>query len=453
VARWFVWWFTLDGGITGKHTSDTKALVSEVSAGTPKVAGKRGPRRMTVAARLMDEAAARTGLDDFGSLHVVEPLERWAADLDGPLLSEGGRAFLERLAVRNLCTRLEVTKALADHPEVLEVPLPQIVLIAGFARSGTTLLHNVMSCHPGTRALLRWELMRPLPPPEAATWATDPRIARVQASIEPLRGGALERMHWVNADEPEECPWGFYDCTGLLGRGCVGVMPQWRDYLVHRTMRSTFDEYRRLIQLLLWKNPPPAATVLVLKSPTTTSNLHAFAEAFPKAKYVFTHRDPYRVVVSSAAVMDAICNPLCVEGARPLAEDGRHDRQTLPLLDAAATAMERFTAAHAERIAHVHYRDLLADPVAATDAAFEALALPLPAGAPERIEAFLHRQRHGHRVAPPSSYDDYGYTFDDVWAEPALASYCSTFDVQPEPKRLVEPAPRTERRSRASAGA
>jgi hypothetical protein len=417
------------------------------------VAGKRGPRRMTVAARLMDEAAGRTGLDDFGSLHVLEPLERWAADLDGPLLSEGGRAFLERLAVRNLCTRLEVTKALADHPEVLEVPLPQIVLIAGFARSGTTLLHNVMSCHPGTRALLRWELMRPLPPPEAATWATDPRIARVQASIEPLRGGALERMHWVNADEPEECPWGFYDCTGLLGRGCVGVMPQWRDYLVHRTMRSTFDEYRRLIQLLLWKNPPPAATVLVLKSPTTTSNLHAFAEAFPKAKYVFTHRDPYRVVVSSAAVMDAICNPLCVEGARPLAEDGRHDRQTLPLLDAAATAMERFTAAHAERIAHVHYRDLLADPVAATDAAFEALALPLPAGAPERIEAFLHRQRHGHRVAPPSSYDDYGYTFDDVWAEPALASYCSTFDVQPEPKRLVEPAPRTERRSRASAGA
>lgn len=408
---------------------------------------------MTVPADLMDEAAAWTGLDDFGSRHFVEPLECWTADLDSRLLAEGGRAFLERLAVRNLCTRLEVTKALADHPEILEVRLPQIVLIAGFARSGTTLLHNLMSCHPGTRALLRWELMRPLPPPEAATWATDPRIASVQASIEPLRGGAVERMHWVNADEPEECPWGFYDCTGLLGRGCAGVMPQWRDYLVRRTSRSTFDEYRRLIQLLLWKNPPPAGTVLVLKSPTTTSNLHAFAEAFPEAKYVFTHRDPYRVVVSSAAVMDAICTPFCVEGEPALADDGHRDRQTLSLLSAAADAMERFSAAHAERIVHVHYPDLLADPVAAIDAAFEALALPIPAGAPERIEAFLHRQRHGHRATPPSSYDDYGYTFDDVWAEPALASYCSTFNVRPEPKRLVEPALSTERRPRASAGA
>src|SRR4029453_14815904 len=148
--------------------------------GTHQDGRKRGMRRGTVAADLMDEAAARTGLDDFGSLHLVGPLERWAADLDGPLLSEGGRAFLERLAVRNLCTRLEVSKALADHPEILDVPLPQIVLIAGFARSGTTLLHNVMSCHAGTRALLRWELMRPLPPPEAATWATDPRMPRVQ---------------------------------------------------------------------------------------------------------------------------------------------------------------------------------------------------------------------------------------------------------------------------------
>jgi hypothetical protein len=198
---------------------------------------------------------------------------------------------------------------------------------------------------------------------------------------------------------------------------------------------------------------PPAGTVLVLKSPTTTANLHAFAEAFPEAKYVFTHRDPYRVVVSAAAVMDAICSPFCVEGARPFADDGHRDRQTLPLVVAAATAMERFSAAHAERIVHVHYPDLLADPVAATDTAFEALALAIPTGAPERIEAFLHRQHHGHRAPPPRSYHDYGYTFDDVWAEPAMASYCSLFDVRPEPERLVEPAPKTQRRPRASAGA
>jgi hypothetical protein len=77
----------------------------------------------------------------------------------------------------------------------------------------------------GSRALLRWELMDPTPPPEGASYLTDPRIARLQQSIEPLRGGVLERMHRVNADEPEECTWGYWDCPGPLGRGCGPSMP------------------------------------------------------------------------------------------------------------------------------------------------------------------------------------------------------------------------------------
>ena len=69
--------------------------------------------------------------------------------------------------------------------------------------------------------------MEPLPPPSLETYKTDPRIEKVQASIEPLRGSLLERMHWVNADEPDENAWGFIDCTGLLGRGIGPIMPTW----------------------------------------------------------------------------------------------------------------------------------------------------------------------------------------------------------------------------------
>jgi hypothetical protein len=58
----------------------------------------------------------------------------------------------------------------------------------GFPRSGTTFLHNLMALHPEARALLRWELVHPVPPPEALTHATDPRIERTQRALTVLRG-------------------------------------------------------------------------------------------------------------------------------------------------------------------------------------------------------------------------------------------------------------------------
>ncbi len=42
---------------------------------------------------ILAEAAAETGLDDFGDEWFLAPLEAWAADLDQPGLSDFGRRF------------------------------------------------------------------------------------------------------------------------------------------------------------------------------------------------------------------------------------------------------------------------------------------------------------------------------------------------------------------------
>jgi len=178
---------------------------------------------------LIDRARETSGLSDFGSDHFYGYLQAWCADLASPRLSDSGRASLARLAVRNLETRLRIEETFRRHPEIADVRLPRIVRIGGFPRSGTTLLHQLMSMGPSRRALLRWELVAPLPPPEAATYNDDPRIAKVSAALDALRGSELERMHWVEATEPEECTWGFFDLSGLLGRGCVSVMPRWTE--------------------------------------------------------------------------------------------------------------------------------------------------------------------------------------------------------------------------------
>ena len=91
--------------------------------------------------------------------------------------------------------------------------------------------------------------MRPPPPPEAASYFTDPRIAEVQASLDKLRGTLLEHMHWVDADDPEECTWGLLNCTGLMGQSPSCVLPACGSWVENADFTETFQEYRNSTSL------------------------------------------------------------------------------------------------------------------------------------------------------------------------------------------------------------
>ena len=370
---------------------------------------------------------------------MLEVVARWCDDLESGRLTDPGRASLEQALVRNLVLRLRVHALVSDHPEIERVAVPPIVLITGLPRSGTTLLHQLMSCHPLSRPLLRWELVAPLPPPEAATYRTDPRIARVQASIEPMRGTMLERTHWVNADEPEECPHGFYDASGLFGRGLVAVMRSWADHVLGMDHHATFAEHRRLIQILLWRNPPEDGAVLVLKSPAAAEHLDAFVDVFPDSMIVVTHRDPARTVVSTATVLGGVAQQFTVAGRDVLADDGRTDRLVLRMQAGSVAALVEFVSRRPGRVTHVAYPALMADPVGVAVRALDRSVVADPERAAPGATALLARQASGHRAAPPDAYDNRGYRPDDIHGNPAIAAYAAAFGVEREPTRISRP--------------
>src|SRR5690242_13521724 len=92
----------------------------------------------------------------------------------------------------------------------------------------------------------------------------------------------------------------------MLGRGCAAAMRRWTRYMLDSDHLATFREYRALVQLLLWHNPVRAGGVLVLKCPQIAHALGAFAELFPEASFVLTHRDPYRALLSTSTVLQTI---------------------------------------------------------------------------------------------------------------------------------------------------
>lgn len=319
---------------------------------------------------------------------------------------------------------------LENNPEIDDVEIPPILYISGLERTGTTFLHNLLSLHPRSRALLRWELMHPTPPPEAATYRRDPRIAKTQASIDKLRGTLLERMHWVNADEPEECQWGLIDGSSIMGRSACVSMPTWHRWACTRDPQAAFLEYRQLVKLLLWRNPPPVEGHLVLKCPQFSGDLAPLARAFPEARFLLTHRDPYRAIVSICALQASIHDPYFSDRAV------LHESSLLPefftsFAEDRLVRLFRFCEAH-PGVSHVAYPALVKTPLVTVRRIYEETRTDVPDDLEERVEGFILAQRTGKRAQPPESLPSYGLGHDQFLNRPVIADYCRRFAIERE---------------------
>ena len=378
---------------------------------------------------LLAAAEERTGLDRWGDDWFRQPLAAWVEDLNGDVINDAGRQFFSELAIRDLMRRLRVVNTLAENPSIAEVEIPPIVYVAGAIRSGTTLLHNVLALHGSGRPLLRWELMEPVPPPEASTYASDPRIAKVQASIDKRRGTELEAMHWVNADEPEECQWGFIDFVALLAGAAAGAIRAWGEFVTTASLAPVYENYRRLVQLLLWRNPLPPGGFLVLKAPQVTPRMDEFARVFPEARFVAPIRDPFRVVSSGRAMVGGIVDPFLADGVNT------PEPYTLDSLRPTMRALLEFD--QRSTLMAIPYPNLVADPAGVALDVYADLGLPADAGLADAVSAFLDRQRAGARIAPPTQLPDAGMTQDAMHRDPLVSEFCTRFGIEPERNRLT----------------
>lgn len=386
------------------------------------------------ATTLLQKASQKTGLSDFGDDWFMGSLEAYLGGLNGPQVSDFGREFLARQAVKDLCRRLAIIDCLKKNPEIEDTPIPPILYITGHERSGTTLLHNLLALHARARFLSRWELMLPTPPPEAASFQADPRRLEVKKSIDALRGTDLEKMHWVEAEDPEECVWGFMDCTGIVGMAPSLILPQWSEWLAAADLTPSFINYRKIIQLLTWKNPVPQGGFLVLKAPQIASHLENFSAVFPEASFVYLHRDPYRVLTSFCTLLDIVNGPFLTD-RNYQARLNQDESFCLKRMGLAYTRMAEFEMAHPERVLNIQYVDMLNAPVEEIARIYSHAGLQSDAALARKIEEFLTRQRKGGRAKPRQQMADHGFSRERVENEPAVHAYLQRYKVILEPNR------------------
>ena len=255
---------------------------------------------------LLASARENTGLSDFGEDGWIEHFRVLVRAIeDEARLNLMGRILTRIDFVSYLETRLRIQDAYRRHPEIEDEVIHEPVMILGHGRTGTTILHEVLSTDPRFRIVKRWEAMFPCPPPEAKTYRSDPRIALADARIKVFDRVTPEwtAMHAFGGELPVECAEYLY--ASFLSNVFVFSfqIPSYAEYLAKQDVGQTIRWHQRFLKLLQWKYKEDR---WLLKNPIWIDYIPRVLEFYPDAKIVLTHRDPITVGDSFVNVMGTI---------------------------------------------------------------------------------------------------------------------------------------------------
>jgi hypothetical protein len=347
---------------------------------------------------LMESAARKAGLDDFGSGSYVEGLDALCRASRSAELTAFGRQVLFGIAELALVNRLRLVEMKKARPDVFEAPLRPPIVITGLPRSGTTLMHRVLASDPASASIPYHRLVEPLPNPHARR---DDRRRRHALNVAVRRAllPELDRIHHLRVDSPEECMFALAVSFESMLFWVAAPLYDYLDWYLARERDAKYVQYRDLLHI--WQAESPGSR-LVLKAPAHADALAALTRHVPEALIVQTHRDMDEITASSASLL--------YETHRMTAR--RLDPQRLGTASARLLReMERrnrIDRARGVRVFDVQYRDLVRDPAAAVYRIYAHYHLPMTDAFRADLErAIAAHPQHasGRHVYAP---DDFG---------------------------------------------
>lgn len=338
---------------------------------------------------LIKTATKNTGLSDFGSHDWIEPFHILVKSLDEEAdLNLMGRILTRSDILMYLEARLRVEDAYKQHPEIEAVELAPLIQICGPGRSGTSALQNLLAHDPDNGTTLHWEAMFPGPPPEAATYRTDPRIALADQRLKQwIRvTPEIESIHEFGGDMPTE----ITQITAISFQSVwlifCGLKPSYDAYLKTLSPIPALNYAKRVLKLLQWKNPRKRWLV---KSPELLVHLPSVFQVFPDSHVIWMHRDPLKTVPSGVSLMGTV---LWMRSDKGL-DDKVMEHVTNPaglagLNDRVMEQMDRGDFP-VDRLHHAHYLDLITEPLATVEALYRDMGIAMLDASRDAMAGYL----------------------------------------------------------------
>ncbi|HEV3130631.1 MAG TPA: sulfotransferase [Acidimicrobiales bacterium] len=379
---------------------------------------------------IVREASERAGgASDFGPGPFIDPLQLAVDSLesDGRLNAIGRMIARERM-VGHTTNRLNYVNDRKRFPGIADERIVKPVFIIGMPRTGTTILHDILAQDPSNRAPLTWEAMFPSPPPEAATFQTDPRIVACAAtfpSVE-LQIPAFKAMHPMGAELTQECVtmMGEAMCTPLFHNQFR--VPTYEDWVDDDADWShVYAFHHGQLQHLQWHNHRDR---WVLKTGAHLWGLDSLLARYPDARIVFTHRDPVKSMTSYASLTSLVRSM----GSDTVDPEEVATDWTARLCKILTRGLRvRQAQSYPDAIFYdMFFSDFIRDQFASVAAIYDAFDIPMSERAAQRMRAFIGDNppgKHGiHRYAP----HEFGVVPERVRSE--FREYIDYFDLPPE---------------------
>lgn len=382
---------------------------------------------LPTAAAMLRAVESETGLSNWGGDLFREPFQVLMDDLHTiARLTPLGAARAHRRLAEMLVTRLKLAADRKAFPGIAREKIERPIFVTGLPRAGTTFFHNLLTADPVNRSPMTWEVMYPSPPPEEASFTTDPRIRQASEAMafEGFLQPELLAIHPFDAQRPEECNFIWEQSFLSVNYAAWWNVPNYTKLLYSIDFKPVYEEQRRVLQHLQSRFRRQR---WVLKTPAHIAWIEDLVAVFPDAQFVQCHRDPAKIVPSLSNNLTVLRKTFS-DHVTP-SDFGMLELQAAGLRKLAAF---RKRAGIGERFFDAHYLDVQADPIKVLRRGYEHFDLDLSAGREAAVRAWMDADRAEHAKGPKHAYalDDFGIDLERI--DSVYADYFAEFNVKKE---------------------
>jgi hypothetical protein len=377
------------------------------------MSGTAGRTNVGTVDDLHASATKACGLDDFGvdddnyreALSVL--LESFRRDAD---LTELG-SKMNRFFVRNaLVARLVSEAAWKQYPQHADVSVERPIFVTGLPRTGTTVIHRLLTADPRHQGLELWLAEFPQPRPPRETWSENPVFTQIDAQFAKAHAENPDYtgLHYMTADEVEECWQLLRQSLHSVSYETLSHLPTYSQWLAKQDWTKAYQRHRKNLQLIGLND---AEKRWVLKNPSHLFALDAIFATYPDALVVQCHRPAETIMASMCSLAQHTTEGWSNSfvGAQ-IGEDA---------METWTRGLKRFNDVRADldqaQFCDVDYFEFVKDPVAAVEGIYAHFDIEFTDEARTAITESHAESQQGPR-APKHTYSlaDYGLTDEQV---------------------------------------
>jgi hypothetical protein len=368
---------------------------------------------------LMEIASARSGLSDFGDPSRKRPLESYVSSLQRDAwagMSNRAREVALDYILHHLGTRLQLIADRKTYPEISKHEIRQPFIIVGPPRSGSTLLHTLISQDPDNMAPEHWICLEPSPPVrlgEPSRERLDGAHKRMMALFDLIPDIFVTHPYMIEegAGALAECGSDIlnmvFTCQELW---CFYGSERYRRYLLEGDHRAALGFHHDFLQHLQWGDQGKR---WALKGSDHLLWLGELAGQYPDAMLIWTHRDLAQQLGSLASVQ-SILGGL---SGHPVSSTERKLHGRLAIDHQCASFLKGMRTRDAlgeDRFMDVSYHDVMADPMRTVARIYERFGLKVSDEHATNIRNWIADNPQTKHGAHKHSPEEFGMDADAI---------------------------------------